>query len=383
MKKPTIIAIIISIAAVLWVGSGYIFPGETSGNGATTAAKTNDDTAAAPEKNRMKVRVIKSKAQDYTSTVTANGLSEASRTVTIRAEAEGQIVEVIADEGADIATGTDIVKIDVRERKERVRETEELVKQREIEYAAARKLQKQGYTSDVQLAQTQSALEAARANLTRAQIDLEKTTITAPFDGVLGKRQVEVGDYVQVGDPIIEEVDLDPLNVTVFVNEKEVVQLQKGNEAILRFAGGVERHGVISFIAPAADVQSRTFRVDVSFDNAGENRLPAGLTTQVTIAVKSKQAHKISPAILTLDDAGTVGVKTVGDDDVVSFKPVTIIADKANVMWVTGLNDRETIVTVGQDFIAPGQTVEPVTADDANQNQDSKKAENETDGKGA
>ena len=356
MNKSYLIAALILILSFLWIGSGLITP-DTQETPSETEA-----TDFGEENEIQKVRVINSEAQDYTTKIKVSGRSKASKNVTLRAESEGQVLGVVANEGDAVESGAPIVKIDIRERENRVLETSELVKQRQIEYDAARKLIKQGYTSDVRLAQAQSELESARASMKMAEIDLAKTTISAPFDGVLGLRHIDVGDYVKSGDAVVDIVDLDPMKVTVFVNEKDVVQITKGASATVRFAGGEERNAIVEFIAPAADEQSRTFQVDVAFDNA-QNTLPAGLTAAVSIDIQSKKAHKISPAILSLNDEGDIGVKAVQSDNTIQFMPVTIIADYPDHMWVKGLPDQIKIVTVGQDFVMEGQTVDPITAE--------------------
>jgi len=361
MNKSYFLAIFIAVIAVLWIGSGFLFQTDMAADGEeNTALPLSVESNTAPE--QMTVQVQTATPQPYIKKISSNGRSQASKNVVIRAEAEGQVLRILKEEGKPAVKGDHLIAIDVRERKERVREARELVKQRKIEYDAARKLRKQGYTSDVRLAQTQSALESARASLKRAEIDLEKTTISAPFDGVLGQRHVDIGDYVRVGDEIMTIVDLDPLEVDVFVNEKDVVQIQKGNKAILTFAGGENRMGQVTFVSPAADEETRTFLVHVEMDNA-DHKLPAGLTTQVEIEVKSKQAFQIKPSILTLDDTGAVGVKTVSADNMVVFTPIEIIEDTPTHLWVTGLQAGMKIVTVGQDFIIPGQKVTPVESE--------------------
>ena len=352
MKKSYFIAFVIALVALVWIGSGFIVPSDS--------AKDQEKIEKSDVKDEsMKVKVSSVSFEPYTKKITLNGRSEASKNVTIRAEAQGQIIQILHNQGDKVVKGDSIVKINIQERSVRVREASELTKQRKIEYDAARKLIKQGFASDVRLAQTQSAYEAARAGLKRAQIDLEKTTVSAPFDGTLARRHVDIGDYVSVGDAITEIVDLTPLKITVFVNEKEVVQLVKGNEATLKFAGGEKRRGFVTFISPASDPQSRTFRVEVEMDNA-ENTLPSGLTAQVDINVQSKQAVKIPPSILTLDDEGAVGVKIVDTDNKVQFKMIEILEDTADYLWVKGLDDGTRVVMVGQDFIAPNQIVETV-----------------------
>jgi multidrug efflux system membrane fusion protein len=357
MKKSYIIAAAILILASLWIGSGFL--GDQTHE---QAATETPETVADQPSELMKVRVINSVAQNYKKNIRLNGRSQPSKNITLSAEAEGQIIEILADEGETVIQGTEIIKIDVREREERVREAAELVKQRQIEYNAAQKLIKQGYSSDVRLAQTRSALESARASLTRAELALQKTVITAPFDGVLGERHVDIGDFVSIGTALSNMVDLNPLEVTIFVNEKDVVQIQEGDAASVRFSNGAIIDGVITFIAPAADEQSRTFKVDVELPN-DDNNLRAGLTAEVTIETIDKLAHKISPAILTLNDAGDVGVKTVTNDNIVQFTPITIIADEPTHMWVSGLPDQVKIITVGQDFVLDGQKVDPRVAE--------------------
>lgn len=356
MKKSYLLAFLIAVVAILWIGSKAFMPEED-------AQVQNIEMSEVAENSKdsrpMQVRVKTLDPQDYTQKIIANGRSRASRSVTLRAETEGQVKSVIADEGQAISAGDEIVKIDVRERRERVNEAEELLKQRQIEFDASKKLSKQGYASDVRVAQTQSAYESALASYKRAQIDLEKTTIIAPFDGILGRRHVDVGDYLSVGNEISDIVDLDPLKVTVAVNEKEVVQIHQGDVATLNFAGGEIRQGVVSFIAPAADQESRTFQIDITMENV-ENPLPAGLTAQVEIAVAEQQAYQIEPSILTLNDKGDIGVKIIDQGGKVEFVPVTIIDDTSSLVWVTGIEGRARVVTIGQDFIVPGQVVEGV-----------------------
>lgn len=354
MKKSYFIAFVIALVALIWVGSGFIVPSDVE-----VSKASGEEKSVKNEKTKVQVKIIS--FEPYLKKITLNGRSEASKNVTIRAETEGQIIEILHEQGDDITKGQEIVKINVQERSVRVREASELVKQRKIEYDAARKLIKQGFASDVRLAQTQSAYESARASLKRAQIDLEKTTVSAPFDGILGVRHVDVGDYVRVGDEITNIVDISPLKIAVFVNEKEVVQLKKGNSALLKFAGGEKRQGIVSFIAPAADMQSRTFRVEIEMPN-DDSPLPAGLTAQVDIEVLSKQATKIPPSILTLNDEGSIGVKIVDDEGRTEFKIVEILEDTSDHIWVKGLDDGTRVVTVGQDFISPGQIVDAVEA---------------------
>jgi multidrug efflux system membrane fusion protein len=74
-------------------------------------------------------------------------------------------------------------------------------------------------------------------------------------------------------------------------------------------------------------------------------------------------AHRISPALLALDEQGNLGVKLVDDENRVVFHPVAMAGDEGGTLWVEGLPDPATVITVGQEFVRPGQRVDPVDAE--------------------
>jgi len=116
--------------------------------------------------------------------------------------------------------------------------------------------------------------------------------------------------------------------------------------------------GAIRYLAPVADRNTRTFRVELAVPNPYNVR--AGLTAELQLSGPTLSAHDLSPALLTLADDGVVGVKTVNSNNRVEFYPVEIVGSSANGVLVTGLPDLVTVITVGQGFVNVGQQVEPV-----------------------
>ncbi len=116
--------------------------------------------------------------------------------------------------------------------------------------------------------------------------------------------------------------------------------------------------GKVRFVADRADAQTRTFRVEVELPNA-DNTLRDGVSADIHIPVKKLQAVHISPGILVLDDNGTVGVRIVQEGKVY-FRPVQIVSDGPDGMWIAGLPDRVNVITVGQEFVTDGETVKTV-----------------------
>lgn len=356
MNKSYILAFLIALVALLWVMSGMFMTDRPE--------QAAPDAAGAPaaEEAPADVRVRESTAEDMIATVNITGRTQAVRRVEIKAEIAGQVREILAEQGAVVEEGAVIAKIDERDRRAQLAEARERVDQREIEHNAAAELENKGFNSRVRVAQTRADLESARAALRRAEIELANTEIRAPFGGVIATQAIEIGDYVDAGTVAFNIVDLDPIEVTGFVTEKQVVFIEIGSAVTIRLLNGMEAQGVLSYIAPSADPQTRTFPIEVTIPNP-ERRIIEGMTAELHIPMARRMAHRISPSFLTLDDEGRVGVKIVNDNNEVEFAPIMIIDDQPDHMWVGGLPDKVRFITVGQDYVAPGQVVNPVKSD--------------------
>ena len=365
MQRSYLIALIIALTATAWLASpyvlGYLWPTDSADtNGAEVTA--GPDSGAAEPGKPLRVRVRHSVAETRVKSLILTGQTEPSRRALLKAETAGRIVSVEAVEGAILKEGDIIVKLAMNDREARLEEAKALLKQRQIEHEAARKLSSKGFQTQIRLAETRSLMEAAEAQLRRIELDIEHTVIRAPFDGVLQDRLGEVGDYVGIGDPVAEVVDLDPLLAVAQLSERESAAVRPGGEGQARLVTGEVVDGRVRYVSVVGSAGTRTFRVELELEN-GDNRIPAGLTAEISLPVASVEAHGMSPAALTLDDEGVVGVKTVDVENVVRFFPVDLVDGGADGVWIGGLPKEVTIITVGQEFVLPGQTVVPVSED--------------------
>jgi multidrug efflux system membrane fusion protein len=306
------------------------------------------------------VRVRTQAAEEVTRTIIVNGKTAPARTVELNAETEGRVVAVGGERGARLSSGEVVVRLDTRDREARLSQARAIVKQRELEFAAREKLKGQSYVSEAQLQEAAALLEAARAELARAQLDLDNMVIRAPFDGALQDRMVEIGDYVKNGDPVAKFVDERKLIVSANVSEFDAKYVSRGKAASARLATGEQVSGVIRYVAPVADEATRTFTVELEIDNArGQYR--GGITAEMTIPAETVFAHKVSPSLLTLDDEGNLGIKTVNDDGKVEFHKADIAMASSDGVWLAGLPYNATIITVGQGFVNAGSPVDSVS----------------------
>lgn len=353
MKSSRIISVVIAVVGVLWVGSGVWAPNEPR--------EDNVQLNVVETKNKqpMQVRVRNIIAEDFKDTVIVTGRIQASRRVDLAAEVSAQVVEIITDKGRFATEGEILAKLEIKDRAARLKEANLRLKQRQIEYNAAQNLSSKGFNSKVSFAKANANLEEAKALVAAAQNDLIKTKITAPIDGVVDQRMIEVGGYVNVGDTLFRIVDLDPLEVVGFVSEHEVKDIHLGKKAVATLLNGQKIEGTVSFISAEADEKTRTFRVEVSLPNP-DFLIKAGFTTQLTIDSKIRKAHRISPSALVLNDVGQIGVKVSDGNDTVRFYSVSILKDTSEGMWVDGLPEKSRLITVGQHFVLEGQKVMPV-----------------------
>jgi len=342
----------------LWLLSGQLDDGDTQ-------EQTAQNTTTNHKITRSSVRVRTQSAEEVQRTIVVNGKTAPARIVELSAETDGRVVFIGAERGRDISQGALIVRLDQRDRSARLAQANATVRQREVEFEAREKLKTESYVSEAQLQEAVAALEAAKTELTRAQLDLTYMTVRAPFNGALQSRVVEVGDFVKSGDPIAIFVDNRTIIVTANLSEFDARHVNVDDMAEARLATGGTVHGRIRYVAPVADEATRTFAVELEVENS-DGRLRAGGTAELRIPAESLLAHRVSPSLLTLDDAGNVGIKIIDDQSRVAFVVADIALSSSDGVWIAGLPPTATIITVGQGFVATGSVVNAVPENDVN-----------------
>lgn len=346
----------IAVLIMVWLASGVFGDDETQ----VDDVQANAAGVAAPQ---SRVRVRTQKAEEIVRTIAVNGKTAPARVVELSAETDGRVEFIGAERGANVERGGTIVMLDERDRNARLTQARATVKQREVEYEGRLKLQSESYVSEAQLQEAIAQLEAARTELRRAELDLEYMAVRAPFDGALLSRVVEIGDFLKRGDPIATFVDNRTIIVAANVSEFDARHVAVGESAEARLATGEKVRGTIRYVAPVADEATRTFAVELEIDNQA-GQLRAGGTAELFIPAETVFAHRVSPSLLTLDDAGNVGIKIINSDGAVEFVVADIALSTNSGIWLAGLPETATIITVGQGFVTSGAVVEAVPEGD-------------------
>ena len=355
-RRSLITAVLIATAVSAWVWSGE--------HVATSPPPAGREAPAAERQRDFSVRVAVLHAEPVSRTIRLNGRTEPSRAVTLRAELDGRVVAIGAERGARVSRGDEVARLDPRDLEARRREARAAIRQREMEFDAATKLSARNFQTGSAMAAAEASLETARAALARVEVDLANTRLLAPFDGRLDQRMVEIGDYVNDGNAVGRILQEDPILVIGYVIQQQRHRVGLGVTGEARLITGQTVSGHVRYVAAESDATTRTFRVELEVPNP-DGALLSGVSAEIRIPMEATAAHRVSPALLALDDHGRLGVKSVGDAELVEFHPVEIVRTDGSGIWVSGLPDPVRVITVGQGFVHPGQRVEavPMTAD--------------------
>lgn len=356
MKRSYLLAGLIAFAATLWVITGTLLQDSDSRELEKDPARISDTA----ETQRVQVRTVN--ARPYVEEVRVTGHSEADRIVNLRAEQAGPVEELPVSKGSRVSAGETILRIAEQDREVALDEARSRTAQRRMEFEAGQRLRDQGFQAETQFAEARAAYDQALAAERRAEIQVEQLTIEAPFGGILETRDVEQGAYVEIGQEVAQVIDLDPILFVAMLNEQQRPGLLTGGPGYVRLPDGRELEGRIRYIAASANPDTRSFRLELEVENQ-DHDIPAGITGELFLPRETVNAHRISPAVLTLTDEGLLGVRTV-EDSKVKFHEVDIIHQDSDGAWISGLPEEVTLITVGQEFVRDGQEVIPVSEDE-------------------
>lgn len=345
-SRSTWIAAGILVAIVAWMGSGYVLPSEE---------EASPEAAAEPPAS-VAVAVRTSTAKAVTLFFQAEGQAQPDRDTAIRVETSGDVAEVLVNKGDDVSQGEIIARLADNRAQADLNRAQEERDRAQREFDNATELLERGVGTQDRVSQAQATLAAAKAAVTAAEDALDSTNVVAPFDGRIETLTLDAGEYVSAGSDVGRIVDNRPLTVTLQVPQQALGRIRNGQMASVSFITGESREGRVTFVGTSASAETRTFLAEIEVPNQ-DGAIPAGISAEIRIPTGERQAHFISPSVVSLSPDGITGVKTVEDGAVV-FHEIEVVRAEVDGIWVTGLPDEAQIITIGQGFVRDGETVE-------------------------
>ncbi|OUW67733.1 MAG: hypothetical protein CBD62_02830 [Candidatus Pelagibacter sp. TMED202] len=266
------------------------------------------------EEKLFSVEVIESSAQIIKDTIDFSSTTEAFRRIEIKSEVMTTIEKVLVKAGSKVDRGQHIIELD-------------------------------DYKTNADL---------YKLNLL-SQSEFDKYALFAPFGGLLLDGHKIAGELVMPGEKVYEIIDLNSLKIFGYINENEILEVSLDNKVEVTILNE-KVNGEIDYISPISDPETKTFEIVVKVENKNL-RYKDGLSSIISIVKGNVLAHKISPSILSLGDSGELGVKVIDIDNKVQFKEIKVIEDTSDYMLVSGLNEKEKIIIVGQQYVSSGEKV--------------------------
>lgn len=342
----------LAVVIIGWMGSGYILPSDESA-----------PVAVSKSPKVITVAVRHSVAGPVEQVFVAEGQALPDRDTVIRAETSGQVAELLVDKGAMLEAGQVIARLDTAARQSDLTRAKEELNRAQREFDNASALVERGVATVDRVAEARATLAAAEAGVSSAEEAIKDTEIRAPFAGRLETLDIDEREFVSTGADVGRIVDNTPLTIRIQIPQQSRRDIKVGQTAEVSFITGETSNGKVKFVGTSADTETRTFLTEIEVANE-DGAIPAGISAQLRIPTAELTAHFVSPAILSLDTDGTLGIKTVNDDSIVEFHEISIVRAQTDGIWVSGLPDEAQIISIGQGFVNDGETVDPQTDED-------------------
>lgn len=317
-----------------------------------------------PQQSLAKVQVRDFEAAPWSKGLIVQGQLEPWYQVAVAAQVSGRVVSMFKQQGDEVKADEVLLEISDEGRAARLEQAEATVALRQQELRSAETLEKSRLIAETELQRLRSDLADAQAQRVVDRLAVAYNRPKAPFDGLVDRRHVDPGELVSAGTALMDVIQIERLKVVAHIPQQDVGELQIGQEVTIELLDGRTLQGEISFISYAANPQTRAYYFEVAADNPKRLRV-AGASATLHIPLPSVMAHQISPALLSLNGKGQLGVHAVDAEDKVQFHAVDILKVDGNNAVVQGLPERLRLITLGAGFVQPGQQVTPMAATEA------------------
>ncbi len=315
--------------------------------------------AAAGRAAAMPVVAVPAERRPVVDSVSLVGTLAANEEVEVKAETDGIVQEVLFQEGQVVEKGDVLVKLDDTKLSAELADAAARLKLSEASFARVKQLLDDRLISQQEFDQAASTFEVSKATLALRQRQLEDSTVSAPFRGTTGARNVSPGQVMTRNTIITWLVDLDPMKVEVNVPEGYLGQTRLGQRLqfdVSAYPGRIFE-GEIYFIAPRLDLATRTALVKTRIPNP-EGLLKAGMVANLELNLTIQEDAVVIPEAALLSNGDAYFVFVVGADQTATMRTVTV--GKRMPRWAavtSGVAPGDLVIAEGHQKIGPGMPV--------------------------
>lgn len=306
----------------------------------------------------MAVEAVAVKTKNLQRQIAAVGSLRSNESVIVRPEIAGRIAQFMFTESQKVARGMPLVALDASVFRAELAESRASLGLSQANFARAEELMQKGAGSARGRDEAIAKLRADEARVQLAQARLDKTTIMAPFEGVIGLRKVSVGDYLNAGQDIVNLEMIDPLKVDFRVPENYLSALAPGQALRVTVDAYPGRgfDGAVYAIDPLVDQNGRSILLRARLPNA-DGALRPGLFARVALVLTEKADALVVPEQAIIAFGTDQFVFRIVDGKAAMTKVKLGIRRDAEVEIVDGLKPGDTVVTAGQMKLRDGVPV--------------------------
>lgn len=325
------------------------------------ACKKPDATKAAGPQAMPATQVvaIEARRESVAESLSLVGTLAANEWVEIKAELEATVVEIGFDEGKPVTKGQLLFRLDESKLTTALAEAEVNLKLSKVNYDRAQQLLRDKTISQQEFDQLASRYESMQAAIAVRQRELKDTKIHAPFAGVMGARSVSSGQVIKKDTVLGMLVDLDPVKVEVNVPERFLSLLKLDQTIELRVAAfaGRKFKGLVYFIAPQVDTNTRTALVKAKIANA-DFALKPGMFANLDLTLQLRADAVIVPEPAIMVNADRAMLYIVDKDSNAQLRPVKLGVRQAGVVEILeGVEAGQLVIVEGTQKVRPGSKV--------------------------
>lgn len=329
------------------------------------AEAESNDGGAGGGRPPMPVEVAAAVEDTVVDAIRATGEIEAIQSIELRPEVEGRLESILVREGQTVARGTPLFEIDDAELAAQVDRLEAEVDLARQALDRTRELLARNASSQADLEQAEATYRSTRAQLELQQVRLARTTVRAPFGGVVGERLVSIGDYVSSATPLTTLQTVDPQRASFEVPERHAERLAEGQRVSFRVAAAPDAtfEGEVDFVDPVVRGSGRMITVKARVPDP-ERRLRPGMFIETELAAEIRPDAVLVPedAILPLQSANYVWV--VSGENTATRREVALGVRTPGFVEVrTGVEPGERVVVGGLERLSEGAPVAPTEVD--------------------
>ncbi len=243
------------------------------------------------------VTTVVARQEPWEEKLSAVGSVEAVQGVTVSADLPGVVSRIAFDSGRYVQKGDVLVELDTRQEKAQLAAAEAQRDLARISLERTRGLRERGVISQAELDDAEATFKSADAHAGEIRATIERKTIRAPFSGILGIRQVNLGQYLKSGDPVVPLQSLRPIYVNFSVPQQEVEHVHVGTDVSVRFEGqsGGTVAGKVTAVDSVVDEATRNVRIQATLPNS-DGKLRPGMFVEARILVGNVQPVVTLPA---------------------------------------------------------------------------------------